>query len=163
VFNCKFCYYPKSYDKQYYLAKEQVLANLRHAQEAGVKEVFLLDPTLNQRKDFADFLNVLIDGNPGQGFQYFGELRGDGITEATPNQLRRANFSEVEVGLQSIEPDAMTLMDRKNNLRAFERGVQAMLREGIRVKVDLIVGLPGDTVESVRRGLHYLHDRGLFT
>ena len=54
----------------------------------------------------------------------------------------------------------MTLMDRKNNLRAFERGVRAMLGQGIRVKVDLIVGLPGDTVESVRRGLHYLHDNG---
>ena len=35
-----------------------------------------------------------------------------------------------------------------------------MLGRGIRVKVDLIVGLPGDTVESVRRGLHYLHDNG---
>ena len=54
----------------------------------------------------------------------------------------------------------MTKMDRKNNLRAFERGVRAMLGQGIRVKVDMIVGLPGDTVESVRHGLHYLHDNG---
>jgi hypothetical protein len=54
-------------------------------------------------------------------------------------------------------------MDRKNNLRAFERGVRAMLAEGLRVKVDLIIGLPGDTVESVRRGLHYLHDNGLYS
>jgi hypothetical protein len=55
----------------------------------------------------------------------------------------------------------MTRMDRNNNLKAFERGVRAMLKEGIRVKVDLIVGLPGDTPESIRRGLHYLHDGGL--
>ena len=54
-------------------------------------------------------------------------------------------------------------MDRKNNLRAFERGVRAMMREGIRVKVDLIIGLPGDTTASVRRGLHYVHDDGLCT
>jgi hypothetical protein len=77
--------------------------------------------------------------------------------------LREANFTEVEVGLQSIEPDAMARMDRKNNLRAFERGVRAMLREGIRVKVDLIVGLPGDTPESVRKGLRYLHEGGLYS
>src|SRR5262249_7167125 len=43
------------------------------------------------------------------------------------------------------------------------RGVRAMIGEGIAVKVDLIVGLPGDTVASVRRGLHYLHDNGLVT
>jgi hypothetical protein len=123
--------------------------------------VVLLDPTLNQRRDFADFLRLLAEGNPGRRFTYFGELRGEGVTEETARLLREANFTEVEVGLQSIGPDAMTRMDRKNNLRAFERGVRAMLGQGIRVKVDLIVGLPGDTVESVRRGLHYLRDGGL--
>jgi radical SAM superfamily enzyme YgiQ (UPF0313 family) len=161
VFKCKFCYYPKSYDKQYYLSRDQTLAGLRHAAEHNAREVFLLDPTLNQRRDFADFLRVLAEGNPGRRFSYFGELRGEGITEETARLLREANFTEVEVGLQSIEPDAMTRMDRKNNLRAFERGVRAMMNQGIRVKVDLIVGLPGDTAESVRRGLHYLHDGGL--
>ena len=50
VFKCKFCYYPKSYDKQYYLSRENVLAGLRHAAERGAREVFLLDPTLNQRQ-----------------------------------------------------------------------------------------------------------------
>jgi radical SAM superfamily enzyme YgiQ (UPF0313 family) len=161
VFKCKFCYYPKSYDKQYYLSREQTLAGLRHATEHDAREVFLLDPTLNQRRDFADFLRLLAEGNPGRRFSYFGELRGEGVTEETARLLREANFTEVEVGLQSIEPDAMARMDRKNNLKAFERGVRAMMNQGIRVKVDLIVGLPGDTVESVRRGLHYLHDGGL--
>lgn len=163
VFKCKFCYYPKSYDKQYYLADAPIRASLRHAAARGAREVFLLDPTLNQRKDFGDFLRVLAEGNPDHRFTYFGELRGEGVTEETARLLRAANFSEVEVGLQSIEPDAMTAMDRKNNLRAFERGVRAMLGQGIRVKVDLIVGLPGDTVESVRRGLHYLRDGGLYS
>jgi radical SAM superfamily enzyme YgiQ (UPF0313 family) len=163
VFKCKFCYYPKSYDRQYYLSPESILANLRHADERRAREVFLLDPTLNQRKDFADFLRLLARGNPRHRFSYFGELRGEGVTEETARLLREANFTEVEVGLQSIEPEAMTKMDRKNNLRAFERGVRAMLGQGIHVKVDLIVGLPGDTVESVQRGLRYLHEGGLYS
>jgi radical SAM superfamily enzyme YgiQ (UPF0313 family) len=163
VFKCKFCYYPKSYDKQYFLAPEHVLANLRHAAERGAAEVFLLDPTLNQRRDFADFLRILAQGNARRQFAYFGELRGEGITEETARLLREANFTEVEVGLQSIDPDAQIRMDRKNNLKAFERGVRAMMDQGIHVKVDLIVGLPGDTVASVRRGLHYLRDGGLYS
>jgi radical SAM superfamily enzyme YgiQ (UPF0313 family) len=160
-FRCKFCYYWKSYDKTYYLADETIGASLRHAADRGAREVFLLDPTLNQRKDFADLLRLLAEGNPGGRFTYFGELRAEGVTEETARLLREANFTEVEVGLQSIDREAMSLMDRKNNLRAFERGVRAMMKEGIRVKVDLIVGLPGDTVESVRRGLRYIHDNGL--
>jgi radical SAM superfamily enzyme YgiQ (UPF0313 family) len=161
VFKCKFCYYPKSYDRQYYLSPESIRASLRHAQERGVREVFLLDPTLNQRKDFSDFLRLLIEGNPGRTFSYFGELRAEGVTPQTAHLLAEANFTEVEVGLQSVGPEAMSLMDRRNNLRAFERGVRAMRAEGIRVKVDLIIGLPGDTVESIRHGLHYLHEGDL--
>jgi Radical SAM superfamily len=161
VFKCKFCYYPKSYDGLYFLGRETILANLRHAADRGVREVFLLDPTLNQRKDFAALLQTLAEGNPDRAFSYFGELRGEGITPESAALLRQANFTEVEVGLQSIDRDAMHLMDRNNNLKAFERGVRAMAAEGIKVKVDLIIGLPGDTVDSVRRGLHYLKDRGL--
>ncbi len=161
VFKCKFCYYPRSYDRQYYLSADSVRASLRHALDRGADEVVLLDPTLNQRRDFEAFLQLLAGCNPDRRMRYFGELRGEGITPRTARLLRQANFTHVEVGLQSIEPEAMTLMDRKNNLRAFERGVRAMLDEGIRVTVDLIVGLPGDTVESVRQGLDYLHERGL--
>jgi radical SAM superfamily enzyme YgiQ (UPF0313 family) len=160
-FRCKFCYYWKSYDKTYYLADETIRASLRHAAERGAREVFLLDPTLNQRKDFAGLLRLLAEGNPDRRFTYVGELRAEGITEDTARLLREANFTEVEVGLQSIDPEAMALMDRKNNLRAFERGVRAMMAEGIRVKADLIIGLPGDDVASVRRGLYYLRDNGL--
>jgi radical SAM superfamily enzyme YgiQ (UPF0313 family) len=160
-FRCKFCYYWKSYDRTYYLADEAIRASLRHAADRGAREVFLLDPTLNQRRDFAALLRLLAEGNAGGRFTYFGELRAEGVTEETAGLLRAANFTEVEVGLQSIDPEAMALMDRKNNLRAFERGVRAMMREGIRVKVDLIIGLPGDDVASVRRGLRYLRDNGL--
>ena len=163
VFKCKFCYYPKSYDKQYYLEADRITAGLRHAQTRGAREVFLLDPTLNQRKDFADLLRLLAEGNPDHRFTYFGELRAEGITATTARLLREANFTEVEIGLQSIDPEAQEKMDRKNNLRAFERGVRAIMAEGIHVKVDLIIGLPGDTVESVRRGMKYLRDEKLYS
>ena len=163
VFKCKFCYYPKSYDALYFVSEDKIVANLRHAQAAGATEVVLLDPTLNQRRDFDDFLRLLARENPGGQFQYFGELRAEGIKPETARLLRAANFTEVEIGLQSVDPVAQSLMDRRNNLKAFERGVAAMLEAGIRVKVDLIIGLPGDTLASVRRGFDYLAESQLFT
>lgn len=163
VFKCKFCYYRKSYDALYFVSQEKVVANLRHAREAGATEVVLLDPTLNQRKDFDDFLRLLARENPDQQFTYFGELRAEGIKPETAKLLREANFTEVEIGLQSVDPLTQTLMDRRNNMKAFERGVAALMDAGIRVKVDLIIGLPGDTRESVRRGFDYLAATKLFT
>lgn len=163
IFKCKFCYYPKSYDDLYFVSEEKIVANLEHARRRGAREVVLLDPTLNQRRDFAGFLKLLARENPDRQFTYFGELRAEGINAQIARLLRDANFTEVEIGLQSIDPLAMELMDRNNNLRAFERGARAMLDEGIKVKVDLIIGLPGDTVSSVRRGIEYIHSTGLYT
>ena len=155
-YRCKFCYYPKSYDSIYRMSVQEIEANLRHARERGVKEIFLLDPTLNQRPDFTGFLGLLAQGNPDRQFTYSAELRAEGIRPETARLLREANFQEVEVGLQSIDPAAQKLMGRYVSLESFERGARAMLDEGIRVRVDLILGLPGDTVDSVRRGLEYL-------
>lgn len=163
IFKCKFCYYPKAYTGLHFLSKDKIVANLRHAQERGAKEIVMLDPTLNQRKDFDDFLRLLIAENPGRRFSFFGELRAEGIKPTTAQLLAEAKFTEVEVGLQSIDPLAMQLMDRKNNLKAVEKGCQAMLAAGIKVKVDLIIGLPGDTVDSVRRSMHYLRDSGIYS
>ncbi|MBI5757286.1 MAG: cobalamin B12-binding domain-containing protein, partial [Planctomycetales bacterium] len=126
IFKCKFCYYPKSYDDLYFLSREKTIANLRHAAECGAREVVLLDPTLNQRKDFAGFVRLLAECNPDRQFTYFGELRAEGITPDIARLLRDANFTEVEIGLQSVDPVAQELMDRTNNLRAFERGVRAL-------------------------------------
>ena len=163
IFKCKFCYYPKSYDDLYFVSREKIIANLQYARERGVKEVVLLDPTLNQARNFADFVKLLAEQNPDHQWRYFGELRAEGLTPAIAQLLRDANFTEVEIGLQSIDPLAMELMDRKNNMKAFERGVTALLDVGIDVKVDLIIGLPGDTPDSVRRGMHFLRDTGLYS
>ena len=161
VFKCKFCYYPKAYDSQYYMAPEQVLRQLQHAVDRGARDVYLLDPTLNPRPEFTAFLELLKQGNPDRRLSFFGELRGEGITERHAELMREAGFAEVEIGLQSTDPHAQELMDRRNNLRAFERGVRALRAQGIRVKVDLIVGLPGDTEASVRRSMHWVKDNDL--
>ena len=155
IFKCKFCFYPKSYDDLYFVSREKIIANLRHARERGAREVVILDPTLNQRKNFDEFVALLRDENTGRQFTYFGELRAEGITPTPAEPLQQANFTEVEIGLQSVDPVAQELMDRKNNMKAFERGVRALRDAGIRVKVDLIIGLPGDTASSSGLGCRY--------
>ena len=90
-------------------------------------------------------------------------MRAEGIDADLARPLRQANFREVEIGLQSVEPRAWELMGRPTDLEAFERGVKAIMAEGIKARVDLILGLPGDTVDSVRRGIDFLLRTGAYT
>lgn len=163
VFKCGFCFYPKSFDRLTYMDAELVAANLAIARESGISEVFLLDPTLNQRRDFTEFLRLLAAGNGRRSFTYSAELRAEGIRAEHARLMAEAGFMEVELGLQSVDRTAQALMHRTVNLPAFERGVRAMMDAGIRTRVDLIIGLPGDTADSVRRGLDYLARSGLYS
>ncbi|MEN6458806.1 MAG: radical SAM protein [Thermoguttaceae bacterium] len=162
-YRCKYCYYPKGESRPRQLATEQVLANLKYAIDHDVEEVVLLDPTLNQRPDFVEFIELLRRENPAGRLRFSAELRAEGIDRATARLLREAGFHEVEIGLQSVEPEAWKLMGRPTNLVEFERGVRAMLDQGIEVRTDLILGLPGDTPDSIRRGIDFLASRKLCT
>ena len=155
-YRCKYCYYPKSSHSIRRISAERIAANLQYADQRGVGEVFLLDPTLNGRPHFDRFLGLLAQGNPNRRFTFSAELRAEGIDPSTARLLREANFQEVEVGLQSVDPRTQQIIGRPIDLAAFERGATAMLDAGIRVRIDLILGLPGDTVDSVRRGFDFL-------
>ena len=117
---CKYCYYPKQFDEVRFLSAEAVCAQLRWAYENDAAEVVLLDPTLNQRPDFPDFLRLLAAENRGHRFSYSGELRAEGIDGRTARLMRSANFKEVEIGLQTIDPHAQHLMGRTVDLPAFD-------------------------------------------
>ena len=155
-YRCKYCYYAKSDRDLRFLSAERIEANVRYAVERGAGEIFLLDPTINQRPDFDDFLRLLARANPERKLAFSGELRAEGIDRQEAELLRAANFAELEIGLQSVEPTAQRLMNRPVNLDAWAVGVRALMAAGIRVRLDLILGLPGDTADSIRRGIDFL-------
>ncbi|MGQ9769792.1 MAG: B12-binding domain-containing radical SAM protein [Thermogutta sp.] len=162
VFHCAFCYYPKSFRNLSFMDNDLVLANLKLAHDREIGEVFLLDPTLNQRRDFAAFLEMLVLGNPERRFRYSAEIRAEGIRPEHAQLMKAANFAEVELGLQSLGRKAQEMMHRRINLQAFEKGVRALMEAGIHVRADLILGLPEDTPETIRQGLEYLSRSGLY-
>ena len=162
-FRCKYCYYPKGNHRPRTLSAPQILANLEHALRHRATEVVLLDPTLDGRPDFAGFLRLLGRGNETGRLKLSGELRAEGIGSEEARLLRKAGFHEVEVGLQSVEPKTWTRMGRPTDLDHFRRGVRALLDEGIKVCVDLMLGLPGETADSARRAVDFLLDGHLYS
>lgn len=159
---CKFCAYHQGSRAIRQFSMEEIRANLRLAIRNSVREVFLLDPTLNQRPNFADFVGLLAEENRGGQLRFSAELRAEGISAVLAQRLRNANVAEVEIGLQSIEPAAQAAIGRRVNLDAFARGARALRSAGIRTRVDLILGLPGDTIDSLQRAIDFVVDRELF-
>lgn len=161
-FRCKYCYYPKSFRRLRMFSQARVLETLRWANTADVKEIVLLDPTLNGRRDFDALLDLLARGNSAKRFSYSAELRAELLEPGQAERLAAARVSEVEIGLQTVDPLAQQLASRRTDPEAFARGAKALADAGIRRRVDLIVGLPGDRADSVRRGIEFLARHKLY-
>lgn len=155
-FRCKYCCYHQGAATLRFFAPEEVRKNLRLAVRNAVREVFLLDPTLNQRRDFSEFIDLLFAENRQRRLRFSAEMRAENIDEPLARRLRQAGFDEVEIGLQTIEPAARRAINRTGSIEAFFRGARALREQGIRTRVDLIMGLPGDTIESLRAAVDAL-------
>lgn len=160
-FACRFCYYNKNCGNIRYLQRETVLQLVQYARDQQYQEIFLLDPSFNIRPDLEVLLREIAEINPGRQVKIATELRADLINDHLAQLLADAGVYEVEVGLQSIHADTIQQIGRTQNLERFLQGCRAMLARGIAVKVDLIVGLSGDTLEKFKQSARWVKRKGL--
>jgi hypothetical protein len=85
------------------------------------------------------------------------------VTEETAELCKACNIKFIEVGLQSTDPVVLSNVRRKENLAKFLRGVRILLATGADVHMDLIIGLPGQTLETLNRSVRFLVENRLNT
>jgi len=161
-YRCGFCYYNKSKKNRSIADDKIVLDGIAHALERGVDEIYLLDPSLNSRPDLLSLLGKMTDLNRSGKVSFVSEIRAESVDERMAERFRKAGFKGFEVGLQSTNPIALKKMNRPTNLAAFLSGVKALQKEGIDPTIDLIFGLPGDTLEGFSHTLDYVYDHHLY-
>lgn len=161
-YRCGFCYYNKSRKTRSMADDQIVLDGLAYALEKGVNEIYLLDPSLNSRPDLSSLLEKIADMNPSGKISLISEIRAESVDEKLAGRFSQAGFKGFEVGLQSTHPPALEKMNRPTRLSTFLSGVRALQKEGITPTVDLIFGLPGDTLAGFGRTLDFVYDHHLY-
>jgi hypothetical protein len=159
--SCTFCFYPRSSAVLRALDVEQSARLVASVRDAGAKEVVFLDPTFNHRPDFDALLDALIEVNASRGLTFFAEVRPEGLKVEHAKKLGRAGFTQLELGLQSVNPKTLKRVKRGGNPAKVAEAARMLHGEGIELLVDLIVGLPGDTRDDVLRGIDFLYENGL--
>lgn len=152
-FNCSFCYYNKVYDKIIPVGFNHLEEIFDFARSHDFKELFILDPTFNFQPNFEEILDKLIILNSDHHFKISTELRADFLTDEQIEKLRRINLVEAEIGLQTTNEKALDLMGRSRRISETIERTKKMQEAGITCKVDLIIGLPGDSLAGFKKSI----------
>ncbi|MBA4369613.1 MAG: hypothetical protein C0403_18470 [Desulfobacterium sp.] len=91
-----------------------------------------------------------------------GETRAEQIDKNIADLFLHAGFSMFEIGLQSTNPKALELMNRRTDLSRFLKGTTLLKEREILPRIDLIVGLPGDTLDTFKQSADFIAKHDLF-
>jgi hypothetical protein len=146
-YRCGYCYYNKSRARLAVADEEKILEAIQWAIDQGIAELYLLDPSLNARPQLRRLLKKIIAINRKGNLAITSEIRAEMIDTELADLFAAAGFSSFEIGLQSTNPAALTIMNRPTDLRRFVRGAWLLKEREMLPRIDLIVGLPGDDLE----------------
>jgi len=152
---CTYCRYGHLRRKTTFLDQAEVSRRVRTLMHRGAKEIRFVDPVFNANPAFQDILSALLKLNRKDRLRFFAEIQADLLTPDQIRALAEAGFSEIEAGVQSLDPLVLQRVRRPVRLARLESNLRLMASEGIRVTIDLMYGLPGQTVQEVRCSLQW--------
>ena len=128
---------------------------------SGSKTIKFIDRTFNADKKRAkELFSFIIDNSydkiPDDVCFHF-EIEGDILDDETLEILSRARegLFQMEIGLQTFNPMALVAINRRTNMERLCENVKKLLAlKNIHIHIDLIAGLPYETLESFEQGFN---------
>lgn len=157
-FKCEFCL--SSLDKTAWpFDLDAFLADMAKLYDRGVRQFKFVDRTFNLNiKTSLRILEFFLERLDEKLFVHF-----EVVPDHLPEKLREAIIKfpdgvlQFEVGIQTFNPEVQTLISRKQDNEKAEQNLRWLHEKThAHIHADLIIGLPGEDVESFAKGFNRL-------
>jgi radical SAM superfamily enzyme YgiQ (UPF0313 family) len=155
--NCAFCYYPKGNKQIRFFNIDRVLEEIKLILSYKPQHLYLMDPTFNSAKGRAKpILRTIIENNENTTIS--AEMLPDVLDEEVILLSQEANMKTVEIGIQSLNPIAVTEMDRYRKEDKLFENIDLALKHNLYLIPQIIFGLPKDDLKSFFKTFNRTYD-----
>jgi pyruvate-formate lyase-activating enzyme len=161
---CTFCSVPKINGRKFRRrSPEGTVEELRFARKEYVFRDFeFLDDNLTLHVEHAKAVcEALIRADLGVGWYANNGIRADRLDAELAGLMKRAGCKGVAIGIESADDDVLAAIKKGETIDDLYRGIRLLKDAGITVGGHFIVGLPGDTLEKVKKSIKFKDDVGL--
>lgn len=154
-YHCAFCCKIRTTDGVRYRSPLNIFAEVEHIKcKYNCKRFRIVDDAFTVDRPRIEEICDLFEG---RGYSFFCILRADTIQDSyIINRMKAMGVQEVSMGVESADPYILKLMNKRETIEEIETAVRLCQEAGIRVKVFLIEGLPGETPESTRMTMEFM-------
>lgn len=156
-FMCEFCL--SSLDKTVrYFDNDLFLGEIETLWQRGARQFKFIDRTFNINQNVANRILDYFLEKKDKFFIHF-EVIPDHMAEGMKKRLKlfQPGSVQLEIGIQTLNADTAELINRKLDFEKIKENLHFLQNStNVHLHVDLIIGLPGETVESFGQNLNRL-------
>lgn len=152
LYNCGYCGF-KNRDNVELFDLDFVEEEIRRIGNIGFKEVFVIDANLGGTPERAKkILSMFAKYAPQSKLTIY--LRPEFIDNEMIELLEKSNLKEVRIGIQTINEHIHKWI-RNNSIKHVLEELPKLSKHQIPWKAEFIIGLPGDTMEGLKKSLEF--------
>jgi radical SAM superfamily enzyme YgiQ (UPF0313 family) len=133
---------------------------IRQNASQGISRFFITDDNFARNRNWEAIFDRMIDLRENQGLKLHFLIQVDTLAHKIPNfivKAARAGCRYAFIGLESINPDNLAHMKKnQNRITEYRKMFQAWKQAGCVTYAGFIMGLPGDTPQSIRRDIEII-------
>ena len=154
-FDCSFCSVTGMFGRKYrYRSTENVLAELRRYDSRKHSIFFYDDNFAANRKHTKELLEGMIREN--FGFSWTTQVRADVAEDVEIVELmKRAGCHTVYIGFESVNPDSLKAMRKKQTVQEITEAIRVLHRYHIHIHGMFVYGFDQDDWKTVKRTIRF--------
>jgi radical SAM superfamily enzyme YgiQ (UPF0313 family) len=133
---------------------------IRQNASQGISRFFITDDNFARNRNWEPIFDRMIELREVHGFSIHFLIQVDTLAHKIPNfiaKAARAGCKYAFIGLESINPDNLLHMKKnQNRITEYRKMFQAWKEAGCVTYAGFIMGLPGDTPQSIRRDIEII-------
>jgi radical SAM superfamily enzyme YgiQ (UPF0313 family) len=153
-FDCRFCGSPGLFGRRVTsypvdaVAKNMVELSKKH----GINNIRIMDDTFTfSAVRISQFKKAL----SGSGLSFSCLTHVECLSELTLSLLKDMGMKYIAVGVESASDVVLTLANKKVDFNKMEKMIEFGVGLGLKFECLFMLGLPGDTVESMKKSIEY--------
>jgi radical SAM superfamily enzyme YgiQ (UPF0313 family) len=163
AFKCEFCLSSLETSVRGF-ALDAFLDDMQRLLDRGLQQFKFVDRTFNLKIDVSKRILEFFLARMRPGLFLHFEMIPDRLPEELRSLLAAfpAGSVQLEVGVQSLDDAVSRRVSRRQNVEALEQNLRFLTTQtGVHIHADLIVGLPGEDLETFGRGFDRLAATGV--
>jgi outer membrane protein assembly factor BamB len=160
-FGCYYCFRSTKFEKVRYFSVKRFYDEIEYLFTFfKVNNFFILDDSFlcskERLRDFQDEFSGRLEKNPNLKIITITLMaRPEELNEGVVKILNKLNVKTIQIGLQTVNPALQHYMRRTVDILYFDKIKKWLSEYGIDLYLDVVVGLPGDSVKYLIETMNY--------